>query len=181
MQMEVWKDIPGYEGLYQASSDGRVRSLDRVVIVNGPMRVYSKFVQGRIIAPTLNRGYLYVTLRKDGKSYSEKVHRCVCLTFIENPNGYGDVNHKNGVRSDNRVDNLEWCSRSQNIVHSYYVTKRKPSGCKPVLCIENGITYPSCMAAGRALGIDNSSIADVANGVYKQTKGYHFKFIENNL
>ena len=179
MSEEVWADIPFYDGDYQASNMGRIRSVGRVLIVNGDKLHYKRRLSGRIIEQHLNRGYPYVTLRKNGKSYTEKVHRCVCAAFIDNPNGYGDVNHKNGDRSDNRVENLEWCTRQHNIWHSYYITKRTPSGCKKVLCIENGIIYPSCMAAGRELGLPSSGhIADVAKGVYKQYKGYHFKFTE---
>lgn len=176
---EVWKFIPSYEGRYQVSNMGRIRSVDRVVSINGKRGSYEKHVQPRIIAQRKNRGYPYVSLSKNGKIYAEKVHRCVCLAFIDNPKGYIDVNHKNGDRSDNRVENLEWCTRQYNIWHSYYVTHRKPSGCKKVMCIENGIAYPSCMAAGRDLNLKSSGhIADVANGVYKQYKGYHFKFID---
>jgi len=175
---EIWKDIPGYDGNYQVSNMGRIRSVERTVVVDGGKKLYKRKLSGRIIEQHLNRGYPYVTLRKDGKSYTEKIHRCVCAAFIDNPHGFGDVNHKNGDRSDNRAENLEWCTRQYNIWHSYYVTKREPAGCKKVLCLDNGKIYQSCMAAGRDLGLVNSGhISDVANGIYKQYRGYHFKFI----
>lgn len=99
-------------------------------------------------------------------------------SFLSKPEGKVEVNHKNGIRNDNRLENIEYCTRQYNIWHSYYVNMRKPSGCKPVFCVENGVTYPSCLAASRELGIDNSTIACVAKGKYKQVKGYHFKFID---
>lgn len=178
---EVWKDIPGYEGEYQVSNIGRVRSLDRTVdIANSKYGNHKRVFKGRILKPKIaaSRGYPFVMLRlKNEKTITISIHRCVCMAFLPNPNGYNDVNHKNGIRTDNRVENLEWCTRQYNIWHSYYVNMRKPSGCKSVRCVETGIVYPSCLAASRAMGIDNSSIAGVASGVYKQMKGYHFQFV----
>ncbi len=179
MNGEVWRDIPSYEGVYQVSNIGRIRSVDRTIYINKGDKFYEQRLSGKLLSPHTIRGYHYITLRKGKKSYSEKVHRCVCLAFLDNPNGYKDVNHKNGIRTDNRVDNLEWCTRQYNIWHSYHVTMREPSGCKKVICLENGKVYPSCMAAGRDLGLAKSGhIAYVAKGIYKQYRGYHFKFTE---
>lgn len=170
---EEWKDVVGFCGLYRVSNFGRVMSIFREDFST------KRMVRPRILKPKVNKlGYVRVTIRKDGKTYTCKVHTLVAEAFLEKPNDATEINHKNGNPSDNRVENLEWCTRQYNIWHSYYVNGRKPSGCKPVLCIDNGITYPSCMAAGRALGIDNGSIARVAKGEYKQMKGYHFKFVE---
>ena len=172
---EEWRDAVGFEGLYMVSNAGRVMSVYRETSCKGET---TKRVFPRIIKQINNRGYRNVKLRKQGKTYTKSVHSLVCEAFLPNPSGATEINHKNGIRHDNRVENLEWCSRQYNIWHSYYVTKRKPSGCKPVMCFENGITYPSCMAAGRDLGLNNADIGAVAHGVYKQIKGYHFKFVE---
>lgn len=173
---EEWRDVIGFEGSYRVSNMGRILSVYRETERAGGIiaRIFP-----RILKQNHSRGYLIVSLRKDGITHPRQVHVLVCEAFLgDRPENATDVNHKNGIRTDNRVENLEWCTRKYNIWHSYYVTKRKPSGCKPVICIETGKTYPSCLAAGRELGIDNGSIADVAKGTYKQVKGYHFKFVE---
>lgn len=118
--MEVWKDINGYTGLYQVSNLGRVRSLDRRVFNRGN-NAYC-FKKGIIIKPTKdNGGYLYVGLHdsKSLKTTSVKVHRLVCFAFCEGYEEGLEVNHKNGIRDDNRADNLEWVTRSRNILDRY--------------------------------------------------------------
>lgn len=109
MVKEVWKDIVGFEGLYQISNLGRVRSVNRTSDVDG------RRIKERILIQHLNtKGYYCVVLRKGGKSYTKEVHRMVCLAFIPNPNGLEQVGHKDESRINNFVDNLEWVSREDN-------------------------------------------------------------------
>ena len=100
---EIWKEIKGYEGRYQISSLGRVKSLN-----------YNKTGKEDILSPGNIRGYLHVRLSKEGKSKPFQVHRLVALHFIPNPNNYPEVNHKDENKQNNTVDNLEWCDRKYN-------------------------------------------------------------------
>lgn len=113
--MEVWKDIPGYEGYYQASTEGRVRSLSRI-------RMDGAYKPGKVLNKNrLRDGYEQVALCKDRKRDYEKVHRLVALTFIPNPDNKPQVNHKNGIKHDNRLENLEWVTPRENTMHAYNV------------------------------------------------------------
>lgn len=109
---EIWKDIKGYEGCYQVSNLGGVRSLDRYI--NGNKN--SKWIRkGVVLKPHKNRnGYLIVRLQLDGHNLGKTVGRLVAETFTPNPNNYPEVNHKDENKSNNHVDNLEWCSYSYN-------------------------------------------------------------------
>lgn len=110
--MEIWKDIKGYENLYQISNIGRVKSLNKIVTCkNG-----KKFkVKGKILKLTNHkRGYKTIMLHKDGKVKLWLVHRLVGLTFIPNPNNYPQINHKDENKINNCVENLEWCTNSYN-------------------------------------------------------------------
>lgn len=121
---EQWKDVPGYEGIYQVSNLGRVRSVDRVIIDrNGrPMRY-----KGVILTPQFNEfGYLKVVLRKDGRSKNFKVHQLVAMAFIENPNGLPCINHIDGNKQNNKVTNLEWCTFGGNNKHAYLIGLKIP-------------------------------------------------------
>jgi hypothetical protein len=101
--MEIWKNIEGYEGLYQISNLGRVKLIK----------------SGKIINSTLgfNKYYL-ITLRKNGKPKSFRLHRLICQSFIDNLENKPYVNHKNGIKTDNSLENLEWCTPRENIIHA---------------------------------------------------------------
>ena len=112
MQLKV-KEVCGYEGLYLIDSLGNV--------VSCPRQQGSRFVnQYKILGTKINRlGYKEVALSKDGKTRTVLLHRLLALHFIDNPNNLPCVNHRNGVKTDNRLENLEWCTRSQNTKHAY--------------------------------------------------------------
>lgn len=121
MEEEIWKDIKGYEGLYQISNLGNVKSLKR--ITTG--KKYGKHNLKEKILKFIKSGKYYsVHLCKNGKRQATYVHRLVGIAFLENENNYLDINHKDGDTKNNNVENLEWCNRSYNIKHSYKVLKR---------------------------------------------------------
>jgi hypothetical protein len=123
-QEEVWKDIDGYEGLYQVSNLGRVKSLPRFV----RNKSSHFFTKEKILKPSNTKGYSYVSIRKDNIANQCKIHRLVCLAFLPNPENKRTVNHINGIRSDNRLCNLEWATDSENLKHSYdYLGRISPS------------------------------------------------------
>ena len=124
--MEIWKDIKGYEGLYQVSNLGRVKSLERKS-TKGKGNYYRKerIKKIRPFKPVkTNKLYALVTLSKDSVLKRKTVHRLVAEAFIPNPEHKEYVNHKNDNGLDNRVENLEWVSNSENQLHSLYITKK---------------------------------------------------------
>ena len=137
--LEEWKDIVGYEGLYQVSNLGRVKSLRK----------------NKIRKPTANsRGYKQVDLWKSGKVTHTSIHRLVAFHFLEVPVNYKEmeVNHKDEDKTNNRADNLEWCTRKYN---QHYGTRNQRIAntlSKPVVCIDNGTIYPSVKFASLMFG-----------------------------
>lgn len=113
--MENWVSIDGYEGLYEVSDAGMVRSLKRTT------------TSGRVLSQRAGTGgYLNVCLCKNNRKKTFVVHRLVARAFLDNPEGKPEVNHKNGIRTDNRVENLEWVTRSENERHAYEVLGKSP-------------------------------------------------------
>ena len=124
---EIWKDIKGFEGLYQVSNLGRVKSLTRKVKTFNGFRTS----KGQLLKPLkTNRGYYRVDLKQKQKNKYVSIHRLVSEAFVPNPNNYRIVNHKDSNQANNNADNLEWCTQSYNVKYAYKYGNAKPTaGC----------------------------------------------------
>ena len=137
---EIWKDIKGYEGIYQCSIYGNIRSLDRYVYEHSGKSQFRRGIEKMKTRENPSNGYCQIALNKNGKRKMCYVHILIASTFLENPNEYEYVNHKDGNKLNNNIENLEWCTASDNNIHSYNVLNRQKSrqGChkKPVCLID---------------------------------------------
>ena len=164
-----WKPISGYEGYYEVSDTGLIRSLDRYI----PRRfgkdkeVRMCFYKGHVMKLYEDNGYLVVNLRKQCKSDVRKVHRLVGEAFIENPKCLPFINHIDGNKKNNNVSNLEWCTAEHNNIHAYKTGLHKPRFGTKVIQIDknNNIIseYESIHEAERETGINKNSIWQVVN------------------
>lgn len=160
---EIFRDIEGYEGLYQVSNLGRVKSSN-----------YHMTGKEKFLKPLKQQGgYFQVMLCKEGKYKHCYVHRLVASTFIENPYNLPQVNHKNEDKTNNSVDNLEWCTSKYNI--NFGTRTEKVS--KQVKCIDTGIVYPSTRYASRQTGVNQASISSCCNGKLKTAGKLHWEYI----
>lgn len=186
---EVWKDVAGYEGLYQVSNMGRVRSLDRK-IKGFDGRTF--FHKGKILKASLNikRGYLRVRLTKHNKGKFYRVHRLVAKTFVPNPHNLKEVNHIDENRLNNVATNLEWCSSYYNNHYGTRTIRAAESAKKPVAQLgQNGQvikTFPSAVDAERITGISRKRIQAVASHYLNDGKylisragGYKWEYVRN--
>ena len=179
---EIWKDINNYEGWYQISNHGRVRSLDRYITYKNGRNVLTK---GKILKTGVNckSGRPQVSLQKDGKVRGFYIYRLVAEHFVHNedPEHNVTVNHIDGDITNNYYKNLEWCSQSENEKHSYDVLHRpvnKPGVHKRVvICWDkdgNKITYPSIAAAERGTGMGGTRIRVLHETGKTSKNGYRF-------
>lgn len=120
---EIWKDIEGYEGIFQVSNKGRVKSLERVVNSNGGVRI----IKERIRKPQDAHGYLRVRLKNGSTDKNYFIHRLVANTFIPNPNNLPQVNHKDENPQNNIAENLEWCTHIYNQLYGTRIERIKVS------------------------------------------------------
>ena len=170
---EIWKDIDGYEGLYQVSNLGNVRSLNwgrRGIIRNLYLKKH-------------NKGYLHVELANDGAKKAFTVHRLVAMAFIPNPNNYGFVNHIDEDKTNNNAENLEWCAQSQNMKHTIglHPEKYRVIG-KPYIRKEKVVqmsksgevlkVWDSLVSIRHTHGWNEWSIGEVCRGKRKTAYGY---------
>lgn len=167
MFTEKWKDVPGYEGLYQVSNLGRVKSFHRGV---------------RILKPVMNSyGYYMVFLYKDGKRKEVLVSRLVAEAFIPNPDNLPLVNHKSEVKTDNSVENLEWCDACYNMNYGTRNERMSQSLSREVQCFSSDgaliSSYQSTREAERKTGICSTSISKCCLGERKTAGGYKWVYV----
>lgn len=170
--------IQGYEGLYAvdkcgfvwntSGNDGRFHTKDWTPAPPRKMRMVSD-----------KDGYFSVFLYKNGKVARRRVHRLVAKAFLPNPDNKPIVNHKDGNKQNNHVNNLEWATISENNKHAYKELHRRLSGCadhsRPVVCVETGVRYSMVKDAERALGVCESSIRGCLRGARHTAGGLHWR------
>lgn len=184
---EIWKDIKGYEGVYKVSNLGQILSVGRSwVMPNMGFNVHKR--KPKILKQQIDKdGYKYIHLWYKRKQKFYHTHTLVASAFIPNPEKKPQVNHINGNKTDNRVENLEWNTVSENVSHAFSVLKRKPSRQSAVKCIETNIVYKSATEASKRTGINLSCISMAARKVkrkvhnhdctHKTAGGYHWEYL----
>lgn len=174
MKSEIWKDIPGYEGYYQISNFGRVKSLTRRFTRSDGKEVTFK---ERLLKPGINQtGYKYVNLSKGGRAYCARVHRLVAQSFVPNPKRFPCINHKDENKLNNNSDNLEWCSFQYNLTYN----NKQMCRATPVLQFtKNGEfvkAHVSQAEAERSMGCGRLNISACCSGRIKSCAGYVWKY-----
>lgn len=180
---EQWKPISGYEGLYEISNKGRVKTLLRKYYAghgnNQEFEIKEAFLKQ---VKSKTGGYMVATLTKNAKSKKIKVHRLVAEAFIENPEGKPFVNHIDFDPKNNNLNNLEWCTQSENMLHSSKMNRLNRIGnknykSKRILCISTGIMYDGLHECSRQMNIHYQNINKVCRGVRNYAGGHTFKFV----
>lgn len=160
--LEFWKDIEGYEGLYQVSNIGQVKSL----------------ISNKILKPAPTKdGYLTVILCKNGKKKHFRVHRLVAAAFLPNEDELPEVDHINGDRADNRVCNLQWISNIEN-------NRKKETGImipRRVICVETGEIFETVTDAAKAVNRDRTTMSRHLMGRNKTCAGKHFEYYDEDV
>ena len=181
VDMEEWRDVVGYEGLYQVSNFGRVRSLERKISYGNTQ--YTKRAMNMKVTVGKNL-YCRVTLTKDGKQSQVYVHRLVAEAFLPNPDNLPEVDHIDANPSNNNLSNLHWVSHKENMDHMIELGRNydgsenlKHDGPKRAVVRNDGKRYDSLLAAAKDLGYKtNFVIWSNLNGKTKSCRGYTFRY-----
>lgn len=159
--MEIWKEVKGFEDCYEISNLGNLRTKERLVKhYKGGFRKY----KAQVKKTRLNhKGYLRCNLKKDGKRYDFSVHRLVAIAFLKKDKERELVNHKNGIKTDNRLENLEWCTQEENVKHAV-----KTRLIKTKLTDKEAMEIKNSKLSNRKLakqyGIDSTIVWRIKNG-----------------
>jgi|SRR5690348_9006050 len=179
------KIVKGFEN-YAINENGDIFSLERIEKVTHNGKTHNRKRNGKKLSPCIDKyGYPAVRLlRNDGRAHPFTIHRLVAMAFIPNPDNLPQVNHKNGIKTDNRIENLEWCSIQYNVEHSITTGLRKPIkrenhyAIKPVIAIKELaiMEFNSVSDCADALGVSKTAISSTIKRGGK-SKGYKIEFI----
>lgn len=176
---EIWKPIKGFEGLYEVSSLGRIKSLEKTgSVFTGKGKPRKEYKRPERIIEGWAQEYQMVELRKNGKSYSNLVHRLVAETFVPNPNKKHQVNHIDENKFNNLSENLEWVSLIENVNHGTGIERRSAKQRKSIVAVKNceSFSFASIKEAAKTIGIDPTNISHCLAGRQKTAKGYVFSY-----
>lgn len=194
MKEEIWKDIEGYEGKYQVSNLGRVKSLGRVIERRGQA---PKITSDKILSTRLLKGYPTVRLNINNTSKTFSIHRLIAHAFIPNPNNLPHIDHINTIRIDNRIENLRWVSRSMNMLNettrkkrTEYWNQKTQSGnnawverrkrAVEALDADGKVVYQfdTVTLAANFFGVNHSNICIACKDIRRTCQSYHWRYAE---
>lgn len=163
--MEIWKDVPNYEGYYEASTHGRIRNK----------------ITNKLLKPIIQKnGYAHCSLYKNKKCKQLRWHRVIATTFLANPDNKESVNHIDECKTNNRVSNLEWCTHKENNNHGNHIENVARARRIYIQC-SNGNIYHGVNQAGLALDICPQNISKVLKGKRKTAGGFSFSYLEESV
>lgn len=172
-EREIWKDIEGFEGLYQVSNMGRVRSLDR-------KDKMGRSLKEKVLADKHNnRGYHTIALRRDGNTEYRLIHRLVAKAFLDNPNNWPEVNHKDEDKVNNAASNLEWCSSKYNAnfgTRNERVAKAQRQPFYAITSVGHRYWFESRNKAVEILGLDRRAVYRCLHGKQNHHRGFSFEW-----
>lgn len=182
---EIWKPVTGYEGLYEVSNTGKVKSLKRTVkTYNDWDRTFNErllTLHSSKLTKRHPKPMYHVELWKNNKRKVAMIHRLVAEAFIPNPDGKPQVNHKDGNRANNSVENLEWVTCSENSKHAYRTGLARPKRCKPIQGTNKTtgsvVEFSSIEEAARTLKGNPDAIRSALKGRSASSCGYYWKYI----
>lgn len=178
---EIWKPINGFEGLYEVSNQGRVRSLSHKVLQTGNGGYYWHHYTGRILIPTeTTNGYYHVMLTNKKVRKHFLVHRLVAAAFLKNPENLPQINHKNENKKDNRSDNLEWCTAAQNTRHGTLLLRSAQKRAVPVVAEMNGFRFEfsSISEAEKKTKVTHANIVACCRGRRPFAGGFSWHYLD---
>lgn len=180
---EIWKDVVGYEGLYQVSNLGRVKSVQRYYNVNGGVALRKE----KILKEKDAFKYKRVGLWKDSIQKFMFVHRIVAMAFIPNPYNYPEINHKDEIPANNRADNLEWCTAKYNCNYRNHgknvsAARRGNGYSRKIAMVDNNgnviKTFDAIIDAANEIGARKTDVCSVCRSRQKSVRGFKFKYID---
>ncbi len=176
---EIFLPVKGYEGLYEVSNLGTVKTIQRTIVRKSKHSAHIFPIYTKIKTATISKnGYCTIALVREGKTKNTYLHRIIAEAHIPNPNNYRCVNHKNGIKTDNRIENLEWCNHAFNNKHALDTFLRIPNGTlkinqvkEIILLRKQNLTYKKI---GELLSISKGTVGSLISGKsYKRLRALH--------